>query len=246
MRALLALSAPLVAAATVAPPFPRQYYTPDVEAQRLLWSQFKEDFNKSYVPSVDAHRFETFVENLKAIDARNAAESGTAVHGITKFVDLSREEFQRSFLNYKPSGDKKLGTYIPSSSYSSPFFVEPLPEGTDVLVDWTGIYTTPIKYQGFCGSCWAFSAVEQIESDYLRLGGNISTFSYTGALSVQQPTSCVEYPKPGVGGCDGGWTENVFEYAESGLETVSSCFFVFCFNHCHHRNICRSLLRRME
>jgi len=214
---------PLAAALLSAPIVAASYYTPDVEAQLLLWDEFKVKFNKSYTqPSENMYRFDIFVANLKVIDARNAAEVGTAVHGITTFADLSPEEFKRSFLNYRPTSDeKKLGAY----SFSKPatpasFILEPLPKGTDALVDWTGIYTTAVKYQGFCGSCWAFSAVEQIESDYLRLGGNISAFSYTEALSVQQPTSCIEFPKPGVGGCDGGWTENVFEYAEGGLETV--------------------------
>ena len=78
----------------------------------------------------------------------------------------------------------------------------------------TGTYTTPVKDQGYCGSCWAFSATEQIESDYMRQVGK----SYI--LSPQQVTSCTKYVFGG--GCNGGQTENAFEYAEAGLETEAS------------------------
>jgi C1A family cysteine protease len=49
--------------------------------------------------------------------------------------------------------------------------------------DWTGVYTTPVKDQGQCGSCWAFSAVEQIESDTMR------TLGLSYLLSAQQVCS---------------------------------------------------------
>lgn len=74
-----------------------------------------------------------------------------------------------------------------------------------------GIYTTPVKDQGYCGSCWAFSATEQVESDAMRQLGS----SYT--LSVNQMLQCT------IGGyvpCQGGWTEAGYEYVrrEGGLE----------------------------
>ena len=192
-------------------------YTSDPAKQQHLFQQFKTNFGRTYTgDDEEATRFENFVDNLKLIDSRNAKETGSALHGVTPMADLSPAEVQRYFLNHDPLaagvGNRNPGGFQPST---------PLQKDA-ALVDWTGVYTTPVKYQGFCGSCWAFSAVEQIESDYLRAGGNNSIWEPTPdkGLSVQQPTSCVKFPQPGVGGCDGGWTENVFEYAETvGLES---------------------------
>lgn len=65
---------------------------------------------------------------------------------------------------------------------------------------------------GYCGSCWAFSATEQIESDTMR---NLDT---TYILSPAQIAQCdtTSY------GCDGGWTERAYTYVEraGGVETA--------------------------
>lgn len=47
-----------------------------------------------------------------------------------------------------------------------------------------GTYTTPVKDQGYCGSCWAFSVTEQLESDSMR------TLGTDYILSPQQLVSC--------------------------------------------------------
>ena len=217
MRFSFLAPAALLAAGALALGETKTYFSADPAQQQLLWDDFKATFGRTYESRDDeAARFRIFVDNLKLIDERNAAEAGTAQHGVSPFADLTPAEFRRSFLNHDPV--KAAGNQKRRRDFAAP---APLLRRDSDLVDWTGVYTTPVKYQGFCGSCWAFSAVEQIESDYLRTGGNSSIWEPTPdkGLSVQQPTSCVVYPKPGVGGCDGGWTENVFEYAEAGLET---------------------------
>merc|ERR1712217_807908 len=71
---------------------------------------------------------------------------------------------------------------------------------------------TPVKNQGQCGSCWAFSATEAIESQMILQTGS----KYDFTLSPQQITSCT--PNSGTYGClgcNGGFTEGAYEYVKS-------------------------------
>ena len=76
-----------------------------------------------------------------------------------------------------------------------------------------------MKDQGYCGSCWAFSVTEQIESDAMR---SLST-SYI--LAPQQLVSC----DTSDAGCNGGWPTTAYDYVESAggmvTETDYPCEF---------------------
>lgn len=61
---------------------------------------------------------------------------------------------------------------------------------------------TPVKNQGQCGSCWAFSAAETVESQWAMNGNSVWEFS------PQQIASCTT----GVRGCGGGDTVAAYEY----------------------------------
>merc|ERR1712194_773874 len=63
---------------------------------------------------------------------------------------------------------------------------------------------TAVKNQGQCGSCWAFSAVETIESQYIM---DVSE-SYQETFSPQQVASCTAQ----CGGCGGGNTVTAYQY----------------------------------
>lgn len=62
---------------------------------------------------------------------------------------------------------------------------------------------SPVKDQGDCGSCWAFSAAESIESQ-MRLNGHLVN------VSTQQFVDCVTLDA----GCGGGWMDDALAYAE--------------------------------
>jgi hypothetical protein len=87
--------------------------------------------------------FDQFVANLKEIDNRNEAEvavGGSAIHGISKFSDMSQDEFTKVFLNINPSKQPRLNVTVVDNI--PPF------KGAESSVDWTGVYTTPVKDQG--------------------------------------------------------------------------------------------------
>lgn len=171
------------------------------------WSTFKARYNKAYPSEAEESlRFEFFTENMKRA-AELQTENPEATFGITKFSDLSKEEFAKYYLGYK-SIDR---------SYMD--IVEPRPYGnstcTESKCDWSsqGVVARP-RNQGQCGSCWAFSTVEQIASDSV-LAGNRAEM-----LSPQQLVDC-EKPDQG---CNGGDPLNAYPYIikVGGLESETS------------------------
>lgn len=206
MFIILLLSAAILAVANAG------LYTDDARSQKFLWENFKNEYGRSYdTQELENQRFTNFLQMLKTIDERNAEEKvngGSAQHGITRFADLTQVEFEAKYLTADPTmkdGSKAKDTEITK---------EVVTEGAGSTVDWTGKLTTPVKNQMQCGSCWAFSATEQIESDSMRELGS------TKILSPEQIVQCdgTSY------GCNGGWTEHAYSYVEraGGLETESA------------------------
>jgi len=159
-----------------------------------------------------------FVAFLAVVDARNGAEQaagGTATHGVTRFADLSQEEFKAAYLSpYRRRDGASTAvmkvTHIGASRTN---------KGASE-VNWAGIYTSSPRDQGRCGSCWAFAAVEQVQSDGVREGH----LDLAQELSVQQVLDCDNKSngfKTDDEACDGGDPYNALRYAEQsdGLTT---------------------------
>ncbi len=190
----------LVVAMAVMAAASAKLFPEDPAHQKYMWESFKREHNHNFsTMEEETRRFGHFLENLKMADNRNEAErknGGTAVHGITKFFHLSQVEFESSIL----TSDVTMRTTTRKVDTT-----ERKVNTEAGLVDWTGIYTTPVKNQGYCGSCWAFSATEQIESDSMRTLGT----SYI--LSPEQITQCATKAY----GCNGGWTEVAYAYVKN-------------------------------
>lgn len=169
-----------------------------------LFEEFKVKYNRNYETLEEENlRYIYFRDFLRVIDERNGNDT-FAVHGITKFADFSSGEFKQVSLGYKPNINMNTNSKsIQLNKYS----------GNETYVNWVDVYTTAVKDQGYCGSCWAFSATEQIESDAIRIG----LLTTSDALSPEQIVQCDTVDD----GCDGGNTETAFEYVKNagGLET---------------------------
>ena len=88
---------------------------------------------------------------IDALNDREKLKNGSAVYGITSLSDLSQDEFHSKYLGGRlvedidgDSSERRLMEAAPSIEYT----------GTETSVDWSGRYTTPIKDQGQCASCW--------------------------------------------------------------------------------------------
>ena len=153
------------------------------------------------------HRYGIFMENLRRIADLNAR--GGAKHGVNQFTDLSPEEFKKTYLgsHFKQPHNRTRSHRLPTSTLA-----------TTPSVDWRTsqpAVISAVKNQGQCGSCWAFSATETIESCHALTTG---TPVKTG--SPEQIVDC----DGAADGCNGGFPHLAFEYVESvgGLECEAS------------------------
>jgi cathepsin F len=171
------------------------------------FSQFISKYNKVY-KNADEHeqRFSIFRNNLLLVEQYNRIEKKT-IYGVTKFMDLSPEEFRASHLMPKgripkPNKGKNVAELGHLSDLPKSF-------------DWRDKgAVTPVYDQAACGSCWAFSATEAIESQWFLAGHPLVS------LSPQQIVDCDK--GRGDEGCNGGDTPTAYQYvmAAGGMDTM--------------------------
>ncbi|KAE8573681.1 Cat30 [Halyomorpha halys] len=174
------------------------------------WTSFKRQHGKSYHSIQEEQlRMAIFSETLKTIEEHNAKyHAGLSAYYLemNQFGDMLPAEVTLGF-------NKTLNMRnVPRFTYLPPANVE-IAES----VDWrqSGA-VTPIKNQGSCGSCWAFSTTGAIEGQHFRKTGKLVS------LSEQQLIDCsTDYDNEG---CNGGLMDNGFDYLKDveGLESEDS------------------------
>nr|GMC60684.1 cysteine proteinase COT44-like [Ipomoea batatas] len=154
-------------------------------------------------------RFEIFKDNLKFIDEHNSMENRTYKVGLNKFADLTNDEYRSRFLGTRSDAKRR---YVKSRNASQRYGFrasEMLPES----VDWRkNGAVAPVKDQGSCGSCWAFSTVAAVESINQIVTGELVT------LSEQELVDCDRSYNEG---CNGGLMDYAFQFiiSNGGIDT---------------------------
>jgi len=175
--------------------------------------QFQHKFEKSYASQQEFdYRFGVFKQNLEIIDELNKKDS-KAGYGVTKFSDLTQDEFRRNFLM-----DTSLLKDLPTNHADHLLLnlIETPSASLPSAFDWRNKSAiTAVKNQDQCGACWAFSATEAIESAWFLAGNNLTT------LSPEQIVDCSW--DDGNHGCLGGYPIQAYEYVmKYGLESESA------------------------
>lgn len=171
----------------------------------LSWEEYKSQFEVAFNGD-DVEREAIYNDNMAKYRAHNADASQTYTMGATQFSHLTLDEFQA----------------LPIFGYKKP--VKELPvvgvheyQGEELAssIDWrTKGAVTPVKNQGQCGSCWAFSTVGGLEGAW-----EISTGSLT-SMSEQQLVDCSKQNS----GCNGGLMDYGFAYEETTSVATESSY----------------------
>ncbi|RWS20868.1 cathepsin L4-like protein, partial [Leptotrombidium deliense] len=174
------------------------------QVMRDEWAAFKSMFNKTYKGDEDEHRMQVFMENKMKIAKHNKLfASGVKSYALkmNHYGDLFHHEFLKIMNGYKHKMKQAVGTKG-SMFLSSENVV--LPKS----VDWRDKgYVTPVKDQGHCGSCWAFSTTGSLEGQHMRQTGKLVS------LSEQNLVDCST--SFGNNGCNGGLMDNAFNYIKA-------------------------------
>ena len=166
------------------------------DLETLIFQQFQK-FIKKYQKKYQSMneflaRYEVFRKNvMKTFENQENSPYST---GITKFSDLTKQEFAKIYLNlnYDAMAVANFDPYIVKVSNAAP-----------ASYDWRNYNrVSPVKDQGSCGSCWAFSTVANLEGLYAAKKGTIKTFSEQMLVDCDTSDS----------GCNGGLMEYAFTW----------------------------------
>jgi cathepsin L len=178
------------------------------------WQLWKDANNKQYSDAEEHVRRAVWESNLKIVEEHNL-EADLGLHtfwlGMNAYADLTINEFVKQMNGYNASLQGQRG------QIRSTYMYDPTLQDLPDTVDWrTKGYVTPVKDQGQCGSCWAFSATGALE------GQHFAKEKALVSLSEQNLVDCSR--KQGNMGCNGGLMDYAFTYIKvnSGIDTESS------------------------
>ncbi|XP_008325732.1 cathepsin F [Cynoglossus semilaevis] len=190
----------------------------------LEFKHFLKKFNKVYSSREETERrVVIFYENLKTAETLQSLDQGSAEYGVTKFSDLTVEEFQTMYLNPLLNQWTLHSPMKPAAPAQ-----RPAPDSWDWREHGA---VSSVKNQGMCGSCWAFSVTGNIEGQWFLKNGKLLS------LSEQELVDCDTVDQA----CRGGLPSNAYEAIEKlgGLETETD------YTYTGHKQSCSFVNRKV-
>jgi C1A family cysteine protease len=172
------------------------------DASRWLFTHWIAQYSKQYESNELQARYEVFRNNLQFINKHNElAEAGKKSYtlAMNEFGDLTSKEFAAKFVGKIPQRNPADVRRVRMPAVKA-----------DDSIDWRKVgAVTPIKNQGQCGSCWAFSTTGTMEGMWFQYTKNTTGTGQLVSLSEQQLVDCtrtINY------GCSGGWPDKTIDW----------------------------------
>jgi C1A family cysteine protease len=149
----------------------------------------------------------TLQAEADAVSAAIAAAGAQWTAGITSIARLSAAErlLRSGTILRSPTPEERMSVPV---GLTPPAFDWRQKDGAD--------WTSPIRDQGACGSCWDFSAIGVFEA-LLNIGA--ANPAYDVNLSEQYILSCC----PDCGSCQGGWPSMALEFCRTTGAVTEAC-----------------------
>jgi len=184
-----------------------------VSLETYEFMQYVSKFGKNYDTLEEFNmRMELFTTIDKEIKEWNATEGITSTMGHNYLSDYTQEE-KKALRGLAQSSEQHEATHFAPEGY-----VQALS-----TFNWCNTSNStgqdqcsPIKNQEQCGSCWAFSATETVESA-ISIFHNVHP---TPILSPQQLVSCSQ--AYGNNGCNGGWYYYAWNYLQANAQETNA------------------------
>lgn len=180
------------------------------------WEAWKNNFHIAYdTRTNEGQKRAVWERNYKMIEEHNQkARKGSKTFKMTmnKYGDLTTEEYKRlqgALVN------TKLRSY--RATVSRKDLRDAVSKRKILSIDYRTLgHVTPVKDQGACGSCWAFSTTGAIEGQIFKKTGKLVS------LSEQNLVDCSR--AYGTYGCSGAWMADAYQYVldNGGIESEAN------------------------
>merc|ERR1711872_240645 len=183
------------------------------------WAAFKNKFEKNFLSATHHdERKAVFAKNLALIEKHNA-EHKAGKHsywlGVNQFADLTNDEFVDLHTGFRSVEGMETADL---SNVKAP-----------LSMDWrTRNAVTPVKNQGQCGSCWAFSTIGTVEGAHAIATGSLVSLSEQNLMDCDYNNNA----------CNGGNPYVALQYImqEGGVDTEADYPYEMRKSYCRYSN----------